>query len=73
MGALELEELVIAAARAVRIAAADPGPRLVGAAAPRLLVEEHADAVEDPVLLVAQHAGLFLRVDLGEARRGLGE
>ena len=53
LGALELEELVVAAARAVRKVAAHARARLVHRAAARLLVEEGADRLEDAVLPVA--------------------
>src|SRR6266446_2005 len=51
--ALELQEIVIAAARAVGILAADRGTRPVGGAAARLLVQQDANRLEDPVLAVA--------------------
>src|SRR6266403_5578969 len=51
--ALELQEIVIAAARAVGILAADRGTRPVGGAAARLLVEQDTHRIEDPVLAVA--------------------
>src|SRR6185369_3653464 len=60
--ALELEEFVVAAARAQGVLATGAGPRLVDRALARLLVEHHAGRVEDAVLLVAQHPDLRLRV-----------
>src|SRR3954468_24827260 len=73
--ALELQELVVAAARAVGIAAAYGRTRLVDRAAPRLAVEERADRAEVLVLLVAQQAHLFLRIVFRQARfrRGTGQ
>src|SRR5687767_15739057 len=67
VGALELEESVVAAAVAVRVAAADRGPRLVHGAAALLLVEQHAGRLEHRVLLVTQELRLLLGVVLGKA------
>src|SRR3970040_3205422 len=53
VGALELQELVVAAPVAVGVLARDAGPRVVDAAAARFLVEQRADRVEHGVLLVA--------------------
>src|SRR5258708_11548715 len=71
VGALELQELVVAAARAVGIGAADRRARFINGAAARLAVEHHAHRVEVLVLLVAQQAQLFLGIVLGEALLGL--
>src|SRR5688572_16397188 len=71
VGALELQELVVAAAVAVRVAAADRRTRLVHGAAALLLVEQHAGRLEHRVLLVAQELHLFLGVVLGEALLGI--
>src|SRR5436190_24071200 len=54
LGALELEELVVATARAVGILAAYARTRLVNRATALLLVEEHARRIEDAVLAVPQ-------------------
>src|ERR1700730_17236206 len=72
MGALELQELVIAATRTVRVLAADRGTRLVYRAAARLAVEIYAHRVEVLVLLVAQQPHPLLRVVLGEPLLCLG-
>src|SRR5262245_41956822 len=70
LGALELEELVVAAARAVRVVAANTGARVVDGALPRLLVEEGAHRLEDAVVAVAQLAHLLLGVVARETRLG---
>src|SRR5215213_1370023 len=72
--ALELQEVVIGAARAIRVRAADRGARVVDRAAARLLIQEHARLLEDHVLAAAQHPlaarPLDLRVTLlGRLRR----
>src|SRR5712691_4570381 len=68
MAALPLEEIVVAASRSIGIFVADAGPSDVHRAAASLRVEEHADASEDAVLLVAQH---LLTIDyFGESRFG---
>ena len=71
VGALELQELVVAAALAVRVAAADGRPRLVHGATALLLVEQHAGRLEHLVLAVAQELHLFLGVVLRVALLGL--
>src|SRR5687767_6198135 len=53
VGALELQELVVTAARAVRVLAAHRRARLVHRAAALVLVEQHACRLEHPVLAVA--------------------
>src|SRR5258706_7876514 len=63
VGGLELEKLVVAAALAVGIVAADTRPSVVDGAAARRRVEETADSVKDPVLLMAQESRA-----LGKAR-----
>src|SRR5213075_718444 len=67
--ALELEELVVAAARALRKLAADARAGLVDRALALRLVEEHARRVEDAVALVAQERRA-LRAHLGVAALG---
>src|SRR6267143_1619097 len=69
--ALELQEIVIAAVRAVGIFAADRGTRPVCRAAARLLVEQDAHRIEDPVLAVAEQPHFLCRVAPGEAFFGL--
>src|SRR5688572_23762171 len=71
VGALELEELVVAAARAIGIIEAHARARFVHGAAALFLVEEHANRREHPVLAVAQQARFLLRVVLGEALLGV--
>src|SRR5687767_4381817 len=53
VGALELQEFVVSAARAVRVLAAHRGARFVHRAAALVLVEQHACRLEHPVLAVA--------------------
>src|ERR1700759_5436167 len=57
--ALELKHVVIDAARARRVLAADGGTRVVDRTAARLLIEEHTGFGEDRVLDALQNA-LFL-------------
>src|SRR5688572_12587992 len=52
VGALELEEIVIAAARAVRVLPADRRARFVHGAAALVLIEQHAGRLEHLVLAV---------------------
>src|ERR1051326_1064685 len=56
MRSLPSQKFVVAAARAVGILMADAGTCLIDRAAARFEIEEHADAVEDRVLLMSQHA-----------------
>src|SRR5258706_1155395 len=65
--ALEDQEIVVAAAWAVGIAAAYAGARVIHRAAALFLVEEGTRGVEDPVLSMAQHRRLLLRVVAGVA------
>src|SRR6185436_6014140 len=50
------EEVIVAAAQALRIAAADAGPGFVYSAAARLGVEKLTDRLEDVVRLMAKHS-----------------
>ncbi len=64
--ALGGEEIIITAAEAVRVLAADCRPRLVDRAAARLFIEKLADLLEYMVTLTAKHAVAigYLRVPL---------
>src|SRR5438132_3534078 len=73
LGALELEELVVAAARAVGILATYARARFIHGAAALLLVEEHARRIEDAVLAVPQERHALRSVELGEALLGASE
>src|SRR5258706_521482 len=70
LGALEPEEVVVAATRAVGILAAHARARLVHGATALFLVEEHAGGLEYLVLAMAQHAHRLFRVGLGVALLG---
>jgi N-acetylmuramic acid 6-phosphate (MurNAc-6-P) etherase len=63
--ALECQEVVIAAALAAREGAAKAGARLIYVAAPRLGVEELADATEMFIRLSA-HCIKFVTINLGK-------
>src|SRR5688572_2096204 len=65
MTSLPFQELVIPAARLVGVFVADARPGIVDGAAPSFRVEEHADAAEELVLLMAQNVLSFHH--LGEA------
>jgi hypothetical protein len=54
--ALGCEKIIIAATKAVRIFAANPGPRIVDGAAALLRVEEHANFIVYVVRLLPEHA-----------------
>src|SRR5205085_3487039 len=59
MRPLPLQEVVVPAVRLVGVLVADAGARVVDRAAPRVGVEEHADAAEEFVLLMAQDLFAF--------------
>lgn len=74
MFALELQELVVTASIAVRIATTNIRPGLVHRAAARLAVEETADGAVDMIFVVPQRPLIDIAgaVAVGEAAARLG-
>src|SRR3546814_17441274 len=70
--ALELQELVVAAALAARILAADLRPRLIDRAAALVGVEARADAAEVLIVLMAQPARPLVTAGFFDTVLGVG-